>query len=133
MTPSVARNRLGSVNLIELAPVRTAKWEEVDGRVVIERPRPPRFLRAPLEWIAQTLASKRIRLDEIGGFVWKTLDGRITVAEIVEKLRGQFGSEVEPAEERLGQMIRLLRSEGLVGYPGWDQDLVDSGRAPEPR
>jgi hypothetical protein len=133
MTPSAARNRLENVNLLELAPVRTAVWREVDGRIVIERPRPPWFLRAPFEWIAQTLASKRIRLDEFGGFVWKSLDGRSTVAEIAEKLRRRYGSEVEPAEERLGQMIRLLRSEGLVGYPGWDEDLVDSDRATEPR
>jgi hypothetical protein len=133
MTPSAARNRLESVNLLEIAPVRTAVWREVDGRVVIERPRPPRFWRAPFEWIAQTLASKRIRLDEVGGFVWKSLDGRSTVAQIAEELRGEFGSEVEPAEERLGQMIRLLRSEGLVGYPDWDEDLVDSDHATEPR
>jgi hypothetical protein len=133
MTPPSARNRLEDVNLLDIAPVRTAAWREVDGRVVIERPRPPRFLRAPFEWIAQTLASKRIRLDEIGSFVWKCLDGRSTVAEIAEKLRGRYGSDVEPAEERVGQMIRLLRSEGLIGYPGWDEDLVDSDRATEPR
>ncbi|NIN72686.1 MAG: hypothetical protein GTO46_12345, partial [Gemmatimonadetes bacterium] len=32
--------RLEEINLLEVAPVRLASWEEVDERVVVERPVP---------------------------------------------------------------------------------------------
>ena len=37
----------------------------------------------------------------------------------IDDLRN-FGEEVEPAEERVGQLIRMLRRERLLAYPGWD-------------
>ncbi len=113
---------LARVNLLEVAPARSARWEEVDGRVVVERPavagRGPKAL---LERLLRALSARRIRLDETGSFVWRQLDGRRTVAEIAERMRERFGDRVEPAEERLGRLIRLLRQENLVVYPGWDE------------
>jgi hypothetical protein len=35
-------------------------------------------------------------------------------------MRGEFGEQVEPAEERVGHLIRMLRREHLLAYPGWD-------------
>jgi len=112
---------LESVNLLELKPVRVASWKDVETRVVLERPRPTqRGLRTLPAWIAFALSARHIRLDEIGSVAWHHLDGEHTVAQVAVKLREQFGERVEPVEERLGQLVRLLRQEQLLAYPGWD-------------
>jgi len=112
---------LAGVNLLGLAPRRLARWDEVDGRVVVIRPRPStRGPRGFLDRIFHRLSVERIRLDEFGGFAWLMLDGERTVAEVAELLRREFGKRVEPAEERLGQLVWMMRREGLLAYPGWD-------------
>lgn len=105
---------------MDLAPVRLASWKEVGGRVVIERPKPTgsgRFHDKLRYW----LAVRRIRLDVRGSQTWRLLDGRNSVAEIAVALRQEYGAEVEPAEERVGQLIRMLHDEDLLAYPGWDE------------
>jgi len=89
---------------------------------VIERPWPKRGLGMKLRY---WLAVRRIRLDERGSYTWRLLDGERTVAELAEALRFEYGEQVEPAEDRAGQLIRMLHSEDLVGYPGWDKTGQD--------
>lgn len=112
---------LGGINLLELAPVRVARWRQVEDRVVVERPKPrARFPRILLEWLLHLMAVKSVRLDEVGSFAWQLLDGEQTVGQVAVAVRERFGDAVEPAEERLGHLVRLLRQEGLIAYPEWD-------------
>ena len=112
---------LGGINLLELAPVRVARWRQVEDRVVVERPKPrARFPRILLEWLLHLMAVKSLRLDEVGSFAWQLLDGEHTVGQVAVAVRERFGDAVEPAEERLGHLVRLLRQEGLLAYPEWD-------------
>ena len=112
---------LAGVNLLELAPRRLAEWEEVESRVVVLRPDPTKVgLRGWFDRFFHKMSARRVRLDEIGTFAWKHLDGVRTVAEVAELMKGEFGSQVEPAEERLGHFVRLMRKEGFLAYPGWD-------------
>lgn len=113
--------QLEDVNLLEIKPVRLAEWEEVGDRVVVIRPGPAgRGIKRLVNLLFFALAARRIRLDDVGSFAWKQLDGDRTVAQVAEELRDRFGERVEPAEERLGHQVRVLRREGLVAYPGWD-------------
>ena len=105
-----------SENLLDLAPVRVAEWREDQGRIVVDRPAPDSPWRAPLAWLSYKMSTKRVRLDEVGSFTWRLLDGRHTVAEIAAALRTEFGERVEPAEERLGEMVRILQRGELVEY-----------------
>jgi Coenzyme PQQ synthesis protein D (PqqD) len=115
------KQELEGVNLLDLAPERVAEWEEAGDRVVLLRPPPKgRGLRFALDWVACHLSSRRIRLDEIGSFVWKGLDGATTVGALAEALERQFGERVTPVGERLGKMVRVLRKEGFVRYPTLD-------------
>ena len=112
---------LGGINLLELAPVRVARWRQVEDRVVVERPKPrARFPRILLEWLLHLMAVKSLRLDEVGSFAWQLLDGEHTVGQVAVAVRERFGDAVEPAEERVGHLVRLLRQEGLLAYPEWD-------------
>ena len=105
-----------------LAPLRFATWEEEGGRVVVVRPRPStRGFRGLLDRFFHKMSASRIRLDEVGSSAWLLLDGERTVAEVAALLREEFGEKVHPAEERLGHLIWMLRKEGLLGYPGWDE------------
>ena len=97
--------------------------------MVIERPRPrTRGLKLPLEWLGFLMSSRRIRLDPKGSFVWKLLDGQRTVQEVANAMRAEFGAEIEPAEERVGLLIRQLRTQEMLLYPGWDE--VEDGILP---
>ena len=108
-------------NLLELTPLRTASWSEDAGRVVVEIPAPSRPWRAPFAWLSSRMSSKRLRLDEVGSLAWTLLDGRRTAGEVAVELRERFGERVEPAEERLGILMRSLHRGGMVGYRGYDE------------
>ncbi len=124
---SIADEALACENLLEMTPLRVAAWQEVEDRVVVERPRSSvRGLRGVGEWLSYVLSMRKIRLDERGSFLWHLVDGERSVSEVAEAMRGQFGEEVEPAEERVGQLIRMLRRERLLAYPGWDPVPPDS-------
>jgi hypothetical protein len=115
------RDPLAGVNLLELAPARAAEWREAGERAVLLRPPPggAGWRRLP-EWLSFQLSTRRIRLDEVGTFVWRRLDGRSAVRQVAAELRARFGEQVEPAEERVGKLIRLLHRERLVTYPGFE-------------
>ena len=124
------KSELEATNLLELAPVRIARWEARGDRVEVVRPLPrgwgPRSLVYRLSF---HLSVKRVRLDELSSFAWHRLDGARTVAEVAGELRAEFGESAEPAEERLGKFVRMLRQEGMLGYPGWDE--TESETKPE--
>ena len=110
------------VNLLEIAPVRLAEWEEIEGRVVVHRPlSPARGPRRLWERFVYELAAKRIRLDEMGSHVWLLLDGEHTVGQVADRLRERFGDEIEQAEERLGQLLHVLHREKFIEYPGFER------------
>jgi hypothetical protein len=115
---------LKEINLLELMPVRLGTWDEVEGKVVIERPKPTGMGRVR-EKLRYWLAVRRIRLDERGSMVWRLLDGTKSVADVAEALRLEFGEQIEPAEDRAGQLIRMLHEEDFLAYPGWDEIRPD--------
>ena len=123
MTPR-REDPYAGVNLLHLSPSRDVEWKiEADGRVVLFRERPRvRGPRSLVRWLSFVMTPPRIRLDDVGSFVWCRLDGRTAVGSIAEELRREFGERVEPAEQRLGEMIRLLRRERLLSYPEPEAD-----------
>ena len=118
-------DELETVNLLEVSPVRLAEWTEKQGRVVVVRPKALRP--GPLgliDHMLYLLSARRIRFDAFGSFAWLQLDGKRSVGQVVALLREEFGEKVEPAEERLGHLIRVFRREGFVAYPGWDDEVL---------
>lgn len=114
---------LEGVNLLGLAPLRYAEWEEAEGRVVVLRPEPTdRGIKGIFERFFHRMSANRIKLDEVGSFAWLHLDGERTVGQVAGLLHEEFGESVDPAEERLAHLIWMLRREKLMGYPGWDEE-----------
>jgi hypothetical protein len=115
---------LEGVNLLGLAPVRFAAWEEEeDGRVILLRPKPTTGgLQGAMDRFFHRMSANRVRLDEVGSFAWLRLDGERTVAQVAELLEAAFGDRVDPVQERLAHLVWLLRREGFLGYPGWDEE-----------
>ena len=71
-------------------------------------------------WLAQKLFKRprvsHIALDEYGSFVWQQMDGKRTVFEISELVKGKFGKDAEPIVERLVQYFRILYQNKFIGY-----------------
>jgi hypothetical protein len=119
----LTREDLEQINLLKIAPVRLAEWEEEKGSLTIIRPKPARRgIGATLQWLQYWLAMPRMRLDDRGAFVWLHLDGARTVGKIAQLAREHFGEVVEPAEERVGRLVLMFRREDLVAYPGLDEE-----------
>ena len=111
------------VDLLELEPVRCVPWRESeDGRVVIDRPRPPlRGVRGLLAGASWLVTPRRIRLDEIGSFAWRRLDGTTKVRSLAGVMAEAFPDAKDQLEERLGAYLRALRRLRLVAFPEWDE------------
>ena len=110
-------------------PRRLLEWREEDGRCVLLRPRlgTSRLGR----WVAGLGGDPdyRIRLDEIGTLVWRACDGHTSLADIVRRMREQFGERVEPADQRLSQfMRRMLKGRMLAVEPLERRRRRDPGR-----
>ena len=90
------------------------KWSvDKDGAVALEVENKGVFNR-----IAQKLLKKPpvtfVHLDEMGTFIWPLLDGKLTVGELGEKVREEFGDEAEPLYERLVKYFGILQSYGFI-------------------
>lgn len=105
-------------NLLHMTPVREVEWEEdATGVVTLVRSRPrvsgPRSMG---RWVSFMLAPPRIRLDEVGSFAWLRMSGSINVGDLAQLVREEFGDRVEPVNQRLGHLVRLLKREHFVRY-----------------
>ena len=77
----------------------------------------PRFRKGPLaKWLQPRLKKPhiRVKLDDVGSFVWKRLDGKKAFAEILSEMKIEFGDRIEPAEDRLTQFFRILHKDKFV-------------------
>jgi hypothetical protein len=119
---SLSRNER-VVDLLELEPVRLVPWREGEnGRVIIDRPRPPlRGLRGLLAGANWLLTPRRVRLDDIGSFAWRRLDGVTKVRSLAGVMRDAFPDSQDHLEERLGAYLRAMRRLHLIAFPEWDE------------
>lgn len=101
--------RPGATELAAAVPVPLGPWREVEGRVVLVRPAPTRRGWAGLnERFTYWASVRRVRLDETGSAVWRSIDGRRTVAEVAQAVA------VEGAEERVGRFVAELAGLGFL-------------------
>ncbi|RMD93609.1 MAG: PqqD family protein [Calditrichaeota bacterium] len=71
----------------------------------------PKFGKHPIgTWLMKHMQKPtyRLKLDEVGSFVWERCDGTYKVEEIGQLLQEKFGEKVEPVFERLILFFRQL-------------------------
>jgi len=61
-------------------------------------------------------SGKGFGLNPVGKFIWKHLDGKHTVQEILSKISKNWENVSEDAEEHLKVFIQELVENGLAGY-----------------
>ncbi len=105
-----------AINLLDLIPGRRCKWEMEGDTVIVLYPKfRNRFL-------ARTLLPRmskpnwKIRLDDIGSFVWLHCDGKATVGEIAESMKNHFGEKAEPVIGRLSLFLQKLAADKFIYY-----------------
>ena len=55
-------------------------------------------------------------LNPTGVFVWKLLDGRHSMDDIVQKLRNEAEGVPDDVPQQIGEFVQSLEKQGLVGY-----------------
>ncbi len=96
-------------------PKRLLEWQEDDrGQVVILRPKLGKSRLA--RWCSSRFENPyyRIRLDKVGTLVWKSCDGNTKLSSILQSMRKHFGTDVEPAEDRLWRFLSTMRRSRLI-------------------
>ena len=86
--------------MLARVPVRLVPFEtREDGGVTLLR---PKFVSPWLAWLQPLLSRPvfRVKLDEIGTFLWLRMDGVHTAAALCADLEATFGDRVAPAQER---------------------------------
>jgi len=111
----MAERRADERSLSELRPVRLADWNERDGIVVVECPKPGEpWYREPAAWFSWWTGPQRIKLDEIGSQCWRRFDGRTSLTEIGEAVAADHPDDVDKLETRIGLFLRVLIDRRMV-------------------
>ena len=77
-------------------------------------------LRGVFERANWLMSPRRVRLDDIGSFAWRRLDGATKVRTLAGVMRDAFPDCCDQLEERLGLHLRVLRRLRLIAFPEWD-------------
>ncbi len=121
---------------LALKPVRNpdVPWspqDAYDGPVTINIPLERRAVPKPLVWIASKLARKtppnirKLQLDPVGSFVWRSADGQRSVRELIWLLADEYHLNRRDAEVALLEFLGQLSQRNLIGFahmqPGTQQ------------
>ncbi len=84
--------------ILRLAPKRTLQWSEVDSEVII----------------LDRALGELLRLNEVGGFIWKQLNENRSAQEIAERISRRFATDAQSATRDVRDFLHQLRSLELV-------------------
>jgi Coenzyme PQQ synthesis protein D (PqqD) len=109
-----------------VVPKHAIEWEDgpEGGAVLLV----PRFRWGPMKrWLQPRLKrpNMRVKLDEIGSYAWKQMDGINSYEAIVDAMKGEFGEKIEPAEDRLGKFLTVLYRDKFVELYKPSDDTVE--------
>jgi hypothetical protein len=57
-------------------------------------------------------------LNEVGAFIWEQCDGRKSVSQVVEAVRGEFEVALDQAEKETSEFIAALEAAGMIEPSG---------------
>ena len=98
-------------------PKRVVNSEEgPDSRTLLLVPRFRKGIFA--RWVQPRLKNPyiKVKLDEVGAFVWSRIDGERTIGQITSDMENHFGEKVQPTKERLNHFLTILTQGELVEF-----------------
>jgi hypothetical protein len=95
---------------LSVVPKRAIEYEDgpSGGAVLLV----PRFRKGILaKWLQPRLKRPfiRVKLDELGSFVWRRMDGLANFESIRDEMKDEFGEHMNQAEDRLKKFLTILR------------------------
>jgi len=108
------RQNLKPLDIFELRPKQLYPSELVEkGKYVVLVPEPQNKLE---EWFMpkKSWTKTRVKLDILGSFVWDSCDGKMTVKDIANKMKQEYGSYAEPVDARVKGYIARLQSQRFI-------------------
>jgi len=99
------------LDFFELKPKQLYPSELVEkGKVVVLVPEPSQS--KLIEWFMpkKNKTNIRIKLDILGSFVWDYCDGTMTIKDIADKMKQEYGPIAEPVDMRVSRYIQRLHS-----------------------
>ncbi len=101
------------MNLLEFIPIRQFEWKE-NNLITVKVPRFRSKLGRKFCGLIKKEFTFNVNLDKYSSYTWKLCDGERTVREIRDLLKQEFGEEVEPVNERLGELLRIMERNRLI-------------------
>ncbi len=141
LTKSFFSRRRGQVDRrrsLALKPLRNpdvpwAPHDPYDGPVTIDIPLQRRAIPKPLVWVASKLARKtppnirKLQLDPVGSFVWRSADGHRSVRELIWLLAAEYRLNRRDAEVALLEFLGQLSQRNLIGFAHIQQPGTQQG------
>lgn len=108
---------LKNTNTLDLTPIKLHKDKvSEDGMVTLFVPKFKNELAK--KYIVPKLKSSNfnIKLDELGSEVWKKMDGKNKVHEIIRQLSEKYGDDFKKPEERITKYLFQLYEQKLISF-----------------
>ncbi|UCG69267.1 MAG: PqqD family protein [Thermoplasmata archaeon] len=120
------RRQKETPNILDMIPVRKYQWVEKD-TVSVKVPRFRSRLGKKFCALLKKEPTYNVNLDKHCSFVWKLCDGKRTVREIGKSLSEKYGDEVEPVNQRLGELFHIMEANKLIMYKKVNNDSSKVG------
>lgn len=99
---------------LELYPLRKLEYEiNKENQAVVLLPHSDNWLIRKI-FPKPTSPAQKVRLDDVGTFVWEHCDGDKPVKKICEHLQEEFGDRVEPVEERTVIFLQQMYKQKFI-------------------
>ena len=108
---------LQTTNTLDLTPVKLYSEKINDENLVTVIV--PKFKNEfAKKYISPKLKSSdfKLNLEKFGSEVWRNMDGKMKVGEIVKKVSDKFGDEIQPAVDRVSKYIFQLYEQKLISF-----------------
>lgn len=103
-------------NFLNFVPEKSPKlkWQETEEKlvqIIIER---DKLSDKIVRKLFNTPKRSIVSLDEIGSFVWKSIDGKRDMYTISKVMHRKLGDKTKPMNERLITYIKILKNNGFI-------------------
>lgn len=90
-------------------------WKTDENNIVIITKEKSSIL-SKILYCKKTKEKREIELDRYGSFVWKKIDGKKTISEIINEIIDEMGEEKETACKRATIFFEMLRVHRLINF-----------------